>query len=314
MKAAVYRQYGPPEVVHIEEVEKPRPRHDEILVRIHATTICAPDWRFRKPEPSFIKVMNGLMRPKKVNILGLEFAGVVEEAGKNVTRFRAGDAVFGSMGMKFGAHAEYACVVPDKRVEAKPANMTFEDAAPISFGGISALYFLRRAAIRAGQKVLIYGASGSVGTAAVQLAKHFGAHVTAVCSAANHDMAKLIGADAVVDYTTEDFSSAGGVHDVVFDAVGECAFSRAVKSLKRGGVLASCGMIFFGGLRTGGAVKVVSGVARFEDGDLAFLKGLVETGAFKTVVSRRYALSEIAEAHRYAETGHKQGNVVVAIG
>lgn len=314
MKAAVYRQYGPPEVVRIEEVEKPQPTDDEILVRIHATTICAPDWRFRKPEPFFIRAMSGLSRPTKAKILGMEFAGVVETAGRTATRFRPGDAVFGSMGMTFGAHAEYACLVPDKRVEAKPVNMTFEEAAPISFGGISALYFLRRANIKPGQNVLIYGASGSVGTAAVQLAKHFGARVTAVCSAANHEMARSIGADAVVDYTKQDFSKAGRIYDVIFDAVGECDFAQALRALKRGGVLASCGLIFFGGLRAGGGTKVISGVARFEDGDLAFLKGLVEAGAFRTVVSRRYLLAEIAEAHRYAESGHKQGNVVVVIG
>ncbi len=312
MKAAVYRRYGPPDVIRIEEVEKPQPKDDEILVRIRAATICAPDWRFRKPEPAFIKLMSGLSRPKRP-ILGMEFAGVVEASGRNAARFRAGDAVFGSLGMKFGAHAEYACVVPDKRVEAKPANMTFEEAAPIAFGGISALHFLRLAAIARGQDVLIYGASGSVGTAAVQLAKHYGARVTAVCSAANHEMARSIGADAVVDYTKEDFSKAGRIYDALFDAVGACDFEQALRALKRGGVLASCGMIFFGGLRAGGAAKVHSGVARFEDGDLAFLKSLVETGALKTVVSRRYPLSEIAEAHRYAESGRKQGNVVVLI-
>jgi len=315
MKAAVYRRYGPPDVVRIEDVEKPVPRDDQVLVRIYATTICAPDWRFRKPEPFFIRLMNGLSRPKKVTVLGLEFAGIVESAGKDVTRFRAGDAVFGSMGLRFGAHAEYACVVPDKRVERKPETMTYEEAAPIAFGGISALHFLRKAGIRPGQNVLIYGASGSVGTAAVQLAKHFGARVTAVCGAANLDLVKSLGADAVVDYTKEDFSRAGRVYDIVFDAVGKCGFRRAMRSLKRGGVLASAGLVMFGGMRASikGAAKVISGVARFADGDLAFLKGLVEAGELRTAIDRRYPLGEIAEAHRYVEAGHKKGNVVIVV-
>jgi NADPH:quinone reductase-like Zn-dependent oxidoreductase len=241
MKAAVYSRYGPPEVVQIKDVEKPVPRDNEVLVRIHATTVCAADWRFRKADPFFIRFMNGLWRPKRINIMGMELAGEVESVGKSVTRFGAGDPVFGSTGFKFGAHAEYACLPEDGLLAIKPVNMTHEEAAAVLFGGVTALDFLRRAKIQAGQKVLIYGASGSVGVFAVQLAKNFGAQVTAVCSTANLDLVKSLGADEVVDYTKDDFSRAGRVYDMVFDSVGKSGFSRSLKSLKRGGFYVQVG-------------------------------------------------------------------------
>jgi NADPH:quinone reductase-like Zn-dependent oxidoreductase len=321
MKAAYYTRYGPPEVLEIRDVEKPVPRDDEVLVRVHATTVCAADWRMRKADPFLIRLMNGLRAPK-IHILGTEFAGHVESVGKAVTRFKAGDEVFGSAGFKFGAHAEYVCVSENARLEIRPVNMTFDEAAAVSFGGMSALHFLRQAKIQAGQRVLIYGASGSVGVFAVQLAKHFGAHVTAVCSTANLDMVRSLGADEVVDYTREDFSSAGRVYDVILDTVGKSGFSRSLKSLKRGGSYAlvggSGGVLSILGLmlramwvsRTG-AAKVVSGVARPAPGDQAFLKGLIEAGELRTVIDKRYPLGEIAEAHRHAEAGHKKGHVVV---
>jgi len=199
MKAAVYRRYGPPEVVRIENVHKPAPKDGEVLVRIHASTICAGDCRLRKAEPFILRFMNGLRRPKKINILGMELAGIVESVGSKVTRFAVGDQVCGSSGLKFGAHAEYACLPQDGLLAVKPDNITLEDAAAFWFGGVSALHFLRRGGIQAGQKVLIYGASGSVGTAAVQLARHFGAHVTAVCSAANLDLVRSLGAEEALD-------------------------------------------------------------------------------------------------------------------
>ena len=324
MKAAVYTRYGPPDVIEIKDVEKPAPKDNEVLVRIHATTVCAADWRIRKADPFIVRFMNGLWRPKKIRILGAEFAGTVESVGKAVTRFGEGDQVFGSTGFKFGAHAEYACLPEDGLLAIKPLNMTLEEAAAVLFGGVSALHFLRKAKIQAGQKVLIYGASGSVGVFAVQLAKHFVAHVTGVCSTANLDLVKSLGADEVVDYTREDFSRAGRVYDIVFDTVGKSGFSRSLKSLKRGGsyvlvggsgrLSSILGVILRGTwISLTGAAKVISGVASAAAGDQSFLKGLIEAGKLRTVIERRYSLDEIAEAHRHAEAGHKKGHVVILL-
>jgi len=323
MKAAVYSRYGPPDVVQIQNVEKPAPKDNEVLVRIHATTVCAADWRMRKADPFLIRFMNGLWGPKKIHILGMEFAGNVESVGTSVTRFREGDQVFGSSGMKFGAHAEYACLSEDG-LAIKPVNMTLEEAAAVLFGGVSALHFLRKAKIQAGQKVLIYGASGSVGVFAVQLAKHFGAHVTGVCSTANLELVKSLGADEVVDYTREDFSKAGRVYDIVFDTVGKSGFSSSLKSLKRGGFYVLVGgsghlSSILGSILRGmwvsmtGAAKVISGVANGTPEDQSFLKGLIEAGKLRTVIDRRYSLEDIAEAHRYVEAGHKKGHVVISM-
>lgn len=318
MKAAVYHRYGPPDVVQIRDVEKPVPRYNEILVRIHATTVCAADWRVRKADPFLVRIMFGLWRPK-IQTLGMEFAGTIESAGKGVTRFAAGDQVFGGTGFKFGAHAEYTCLPEDGILAIKPVNMPLEDAAAIFFGGVSALYFLRKAEIQAGQKVLIYGASGSVGTSAVQLAKHFGAHVTGVCSTANLELVKFLGADEVVDYNCEDFSKAGKVYDIVVDTVGKSGFWRSMRSLKPGGfyvlvtiaVLSSTLGRMWASIT--GAGKVIGGGGRPDPGDQAFLKGLIEAGELRAVIDRRYSLDQIAEAHRYAEAGHKKGNVVIVV-
>ncbi|HEV8380719.1 MAG TPA: NAD(P)-dependent alcohol dehydrogenase [Gemmatimonadales bacterium] len=323
MKAAIYTRYGPPNVLRITDVAKPVPSDNEVLVRIHATTVAAADWRMRKADPFIIRFMNGLARPK-IHILGTEFAGTIEAVGKAVTRFAVGDEVFGSNGFKFGAHAEYVCLSENGLLAGKPANMKFEEAAAVLFGGVSALHFLRKAKIQAGQKVLIYGASGSVGVFAVQLAKHFGAHVTGVCSTGNLNLVKSLGADAVVDYTREDFSSAGRVYDVIVDTVGKSGFSRSMKSLKRGGAYALIGgsgrlsdiladLIRGLWVSITSTARVVFGVARAVPGDLAFLKQLIEAGKLRTVIDRRYALAEIAEAHRYAEAGHKKGHVVILL-
>jgi NADPH:quinone reductase-like Zn-dependent oxidoreductase len=209
VKAAVYTRYGAPDVLEIKDVDKPVPADDDVLVRVHATTVCAADWRMRKADPFFIRFMNGLWAPKKIH-LGIEFAGTVESVGMAVTRFRQGDEVFGATGFKFGAHAEYVCVTADGAIDTKPVNMTLEEAAAVLFGAVSALHFLRTAGIRAGQKVLVYGASGSVGVFAVQLAKHFGAHVTGVCSTANVELVRSLGADEVVDYTKDDSREPAG--------------------------------------------------------------------------------------------------------
>jgi NADPH:quinone reductase-like Zn-dependent oxidoreductase len=323
MKAAVYTRYGPPDVLEITDVPKPVPKDNEVLVRIHATTVCAADWRMRKADPFIIRFMNGLWRPK-LTILGAEFAGTVESVGNAVTRFKAGDEVFGSNGFKFGGHAEYVCLAEDGLLAPKPANMTQDEAAAVLFGAISALHFLRNAKVQRGQKVLVYGASGSVGIFAVQLAKHFGADVTGVCSTGNLAMVKSLGADTVVDYTKEDFSSAGRVYEIILDTVGKSGFARSMKALKRGGYYVLIGgsgrfVDIVSDLVRGlwasitGRAKVRLGVARAVPADLSLLKGLIEAGTLRTVIERRYKLDEIVAAHRHAEGGHKKGHVVILL-
>jgi NADPH:quinone reductase-like Zn-dependent oxidoreductase len=315
MKAAVYRRG----VVEITDLEKPVPTDNEVLIRIHATTICAADYRLA----GFPLVVGWVIGLRKGKILGMELAGTVESVGQAVTRFGPGDQVFGGTGFKLGAHAEYACV-SERKLETKPANMTPEESAAVPFGGLTALCFLRMAKIQTGQNVLVYGASGSVGVFAVQLAKHFGARVTGVCSTANLDLVKSLGADEVIDYTQEDFSRSGQVYDMVVDTVGKAGYSRCLKSLKRGGPLVLIALS--GGLSSipgdivrqqwislTGAAKIVSGVTRPAPGDLAFLKGLIEAGKLRTVIDKRYSLEEIAEAFRYAAAGHKKGHVVINI-
>ena len=323
MKAAVYHRYGPPEVVRIEEIEKPVPRDNEVLVRVRATTVCAADWRLRSANPFFIRLFMGPTRPK-VKVLGMEFSGTVESVGRAVTRFRAGDEIFGGRGFNFGGHAEYVCVPEDGTLGLKPANMTFEEAAAVLFGSFTALTFLRKAKIQAGQNVLVYGASGSVGVFTVQLAKHFGTRVTAVCSTANLEMVRSLGADELVDYTKDDFSRAGQVYDSIFDTVGYSGFSRSLRSLKRGGCYAQIGysgrpLSIPGNMLRGmwasltGAAKMVGGVATGTREDMGFLRELIEAGKLRTVIDRCYPLAQIAEAHRLAETGHKKGHVVVIV-
>lgn len=324
MRAAVYRRYGPPEVVRIEDLPKPVPGDDEVLVRVCATTVAAADWRLRRAAPVFVRLMNGFWRPTKALVLGIEFSGTVESVGRAVTRFRAGDEVFGSTGFRFGAHAEYLCMPENGQLAGKPANMPLDEAAAVMFGGISALHFLRAARVGAGQRVLVYGASGSVGIFAVQLAKHLGARVTAVCGTGNVELLRSLGADEVVDYTKEDFSSAGRVYDVLFDAVGHSGLRRSLRALKRGGPYVQCGaakhtLPILGGMILGaltswtGAAKVIGGVARATPDAQAFLKELIEAGRLRTVIDRRYPLDQIAEAHRHAEAGHKRGHVLVLV-
>jgi len=315
MKAAVYSRGD----VQVEDVEKPVPKDNEVLVRVHAATICAADYRL-KGFPFAVGWVIGLRKGK---ILGMELSGTVESVGKAVTRFRPGDQVFGGTGFKLGTHAEYACAL-ERRLELKPVNMTLEEASAVCFGGLTALCFLRMAKIQTGQNVLVYGASGSVGVFAVQLAKHFRARVTGVCSTANLDLVKSLGADEVVDYTREDFSRDGQVYDMVFDTVGKAGYARSLRSLKRGGSLVaialSGGLLSIPGdvirqmwISVTGAAKVVGGVTRPAPGDLSFLKGLIEAGTLRTVIDKRYSLDRIADAFRYAETGHKKGHVVINI-
>lgn len=298
MRAVVYEKYGPPDVLKLTEVEKPVPGEGEVLIKINATTVTAADWRLRKAEPFLARLFNGLFRPNKIKILGFELAGEVTDTGRNVKLFRKGDLVFATTGFAFGAYAEYKCMPESGSIALKPVNMTFEEAAAVPVGSLTALYFLRdKGSIRSGQKVLIYGASGSVGSYAIQLAKYYGAEVTAVCSTANVEMVKSLKADKVIDYTKEAFNKPGESYDLVFDAVGKTSLSACRKILKPEGKY----------------VSVKKGTARSRDGDLAFLKELAESGKIKPVIDRHYSLAQIAEAHAYVEKQHKKGNVVITV-
>ena len=318
MKAATLDRYGPPEVLRIADLPKPVPGNGEVLVRVRAATVTAGDVRLRLASPFFIRFFLGLRRPR-FKIPGMTFAGTIEDAGANVSGYRKGDDLFGSTGLKFAANAEYACA-PSSLIAAKPANATFGEAAAIAFGGVSALHFLRKANVQAGQRVLIYGASGSVGTAMVQIAKrHFGAHVTGVCSTANLALVRSLGADEVIDYTKDDFSTSGAVYDVVVEAVGKARTGQLLRSLKRGGACVFVASTLRGYAAAkvwaalSGRAKIVGGVARGKPGDLDFLKGLVDAGKFKPVIDRTFPLEEIVSAHRYAESGRVKGNVVIAV-
>ena len=318
MKAVIYTKYGSPEVLHLKEVEKPTPKANEVLIRIYATSVTSGDVRMRKADPWFVRLMLGLTRPK-ITILGVVLAGEIEAIGKDVTLFKEGDPVYGMTIKHFGAYAEYKCLPEDGILALKPVSLTYKEAAAMPFGDTTALHFLRKAKLKAGQKILIYGASGAVGTSAVQLSKYFGAEVTGVCSTANVAMVKSLGADKVIDYTKEDFSKNGEVFDIIFDTVGRSPFSTSVKSLKKNGYylrvvhMALSPVIRGLWISLTSGKKVIGGVANVKAENLVFLNNLIEAVQLKPVIDRTYPLEEIVEAHQYVEQGHKKGNVVITI-
>ena len=306
MKAVVYTKYGPPEVLELREVEKPKPKDNQVLIKIYATAVHSADCRMRSLnfvgvpflQRILARLILGITKPRKP-ILGLWLTGEIETVGKDVRRFKNGDQVYArTPDLRFGAYAQYACL-PEKSIMAlKPSNVSYEEAVAIPFGGLTALYFLRKAEVGVGQKVLIYGASGAVGTSAVQLARYFGAKVTGVCSTTNLELVKSLGADTVIDYTKEDFTKSNELFDLIFDAVGKISYSKSKKALKPSGKYFSV---------------VASGHAKMGIEDIISLTKLVESGKLKPVIDRTYPLEQMVEAHRYVDLGHKKGNVVITV-
>ena len=324
MKAIVCTKYGPPEVLQLKEVEKPTPKNNEVLIKIFATAVTASDCivrGFKVPIIFWIPMALAVGFPKpRQPILGMVFAGEVESVGKDVESFKKGDQVFGFDRFVFGAYAEYKCIPEEGMLAIKPTNVNYEEAAAVPYGGLLALPYLRKGNIQSGQKILIYGASGAVGTSAVQLAKYYGAEVTGVCSTTNLELVKSLGADEVIDYTQEDFAQSGETYDIIVDTVvGKTSFSRCKDSLKQNGLY----LAVAGGLQEAaqmlwtsiiGGKKVIFGSPTERKEDLIFIKGLIEAGKIKAVIDRRYPLEQTAEAHRYVDQGHKKGNVVITVG
>jgi len=325
MKAVLHTKYGPPDELRVKEIEKPVPADNELLIKVRATSVTSTDCNVRDFTfvPGVFKIparlfMFGVFKPR-INILGIDIAGEIEAVGKNVRRFKEGDQVFGTPGLAFGAHAQYTCVPEDAVLVIKPADMAWQEAAAIFLGASTALFFLReKGDIQAGHKILIYGASGAIGTYAVQLAKHFGAEVTGVCSTANLEMVKSLGADKVIDYTKEDYAESGDSYDLILDTVGKTSFSHGKRSLKKNGVflpvvmnLTELVQIVWTSMR--GGKKVKGGVAGERVEDLEFFKELFEKGELKPVIDRSYPLEQTVEAFRYVENGHKKGNVVITV-
>ena len=326
MRAAVHTSYGPPDVVRIAEVDKPTPRNNQLLVKVHATTVNRTDAGFRAGKPRIVRLFTGLIRPK-VAVLGNEFAGEIEAVGRDVTSFLVGNRVFGYSGLqhgsRFGAHAEYLAMPEDGSLATMPANLTYEQAAPSTEGAHYALTMIRSAKIQRGHDVLVYGATGAIGSAAVQLLKSLGAQVTAVCDTEHLELVRGLGADRVIDYTAEDFTEDEQRYDVVLDAVGKSSFFRCRRLLKPGGIyLSSDGgplnqnvvlVLITPLVGVFGGKKVLFRVPRDDQEMVRYFKDLIESGAFKPLIDRRYRLDQIVEAYRYVETGQKIGNVVISV-
>ncbi|SFD31115.1 NAD(P)-dependent alcohol dehydrogenase [Bacillus sp. UNCCL81] len=323
MKAIICTKYGPPEVLQITEVEKPKIKDDEVLIKIHATTVTAGDVKLRSSDFPYMywlpsRLMFGLTKPKN-KIPGCELAGEIVTIGKNVKNFKSGDQVFGYSGFTFGANAEYISLHEEGVLAKKPINMSFEQAAAVPVGALTALHFLRRSIIQNGQKVLIYGASGSVGTYAIQLAKYFGTEVTALCSTSNLEFVRALGANEVIDYTNEDLAKCKKTYDIIFDTVGKSSFSNCKRLLNKDGVYLLSAVwklsVYFQAIWSNliGNKKAIFGVANMNYEDLNYIKALIEADKLKAVIDRQYPLEQIVEAHRYVEKGHKKGNVVINI-
>ena len=319
MKAIIYNQYGPPEVLQLKEVERPTPKYNEVLIKIHASTVNRTDCGFRKPEYLIVRIINGLFKPKKT-IVGSEFAGEIEAIGKDVKTFKPGNQVFGLSTYNFGTHAEYICIPETGSIAIKPANISYEEAAAICDGAFLALNYIKKINFKKMPKILINGASGSIGTAGVQLAKYYGAEITAVCNTKNLELLKSLGATNVIDYSKEDFTKNGQLYDVVFDSVGKSSFFRCKKIMKPGGFYFSSELGFlwqniFLALLTPiiGGKKVMFPIPKDTKEDIIFFKELVEAGKYKAVIDKRYPLEQIVEAYKYVEKGQKTGNVVITI-
>lgn len=322
MKACLYHRFGSPDVLNLEEIDKPIPKANEVLIKILATTVTSGDWRLRSLEvPAgfglIIRLVAGLKRPRQP-ILGSELAGLVEATGQDASRFQVGDEVVAFSDLALGCHAEYRCLPEHGSVVLKPRSLSFQEAAALSFGGTTALDFLRRARLKSGERLLVVGASGAVGSAAVQLACHLGAEVTAVCSTRNQELVRFLGAHQVIDYTRDDFTRDGQTYDVILDAVGTAPFARSRASLRPGGrlllVVAGLPALMLSGWQTLTTDKrVIAGPASVKPGDLAHLAELADAGAFRPVVDRCYPFEQIPEAHRYVDSGHKRGNVVITL-
>ncbi len=320
MKAVIYRRYGAPSVLEYTETEKPVPGNHEVLIKVIASTVTSADCMMRRGGTLLSSILLGIRGPrKKYQILGTEFSGVIESIGSKVTRFKPGDEVYAFRGFGTGCYAEYKCMKEDASISLKPENMSFSEAASTVDGSTTALFFLKgKANIQEGQKVLINGASGSIGTFAVQLARYFGAEVTGVCSTANIEMVKSLGADHVIDYTKTDFTQTGTSYDIIFDTVSKSSFSQSRKALKEGGkyivtVMTLKRVILALLTKLSRKRKLIIAMSIDKKADLAFIKSLIEQGHIKTVIDKRYRLDEISQAHQYVELGHKRGNVVVEI-
>lgn len=318
MKAVIYERYGPPEVLKISEAEKPVIGEKDVLVKVYAAPVTVGDVRLRKADPFMARTFNGLFKPKR-KILGMNFAGDVEDTGNQVKSFRRGDKVFGSTEFNLGTYAEYLKINEDNVITHLPAGISYEEAASVPFGTLTSLHFLRKGNINKGDKVLVYGASGSLGTAGVQLAHYFGAEVTGICSTSNIDLVKSLGADRVIDYTKEKISVFNETYDIIYDAVGKSPYSECINALNKDGYYLRS--VHYGlvpltrGLWTKmtSSKKVVGGISIERQEDLKFLAGIMEEGKFKPVIDKTYPMEQIAEAHRYVDHGHKKGNVVVII-